>query len=62
MDIINAEILKELMQTEKRRAEELLPELVKRLIISSVKDIVSVRIPDKNDIWAPGFEDRKSVV
>lgn len=56
MDIINAEILKELMQTEKRRAEELLPELVKRLIISSVKDIVSVRIPDKNDIWAPGFD------
>ena len=44
------------MQTEKRRAEELLPELIKRLIVSSVKDIISVRVPDKDDIWAPGFD------
>lgn len=44
MDIINTRILKEIMETEKRRAEELLPELVKRLIVSSVKDIISVRI------------------
>lgn len=56
MDIINTRILKEIMETEKRRAEELLPELVKRLIVSSVKDIISVRIPDKDDIWAPGFD------
>lgn len=56
MDIINTRILKEIMQTEKRRAEELLPELIKRLIVSSVKDIISVRIPDKDDIWAPGFD------
>ena len=56
MDIINTKILKEIMQTEKRRAEELLPELVKLLIVSSVKDIISVRVPDKDDIWAPGFD------
>lgn len=56
MDIINTKILKEIMQTEKRRAEELLPELIKRLIVSSVKDIISVRVPDKDDIWAPGFD------
>ena len=36
--------------------QELLPELVKRLIIDSSKSLSSIRIPSKDDIWAPGFD------
>lgn len=39
----------------KRKTEELLPALIKRLINSSCPD-ANLRIPEEDDIWAPGYD------
>lgn len=56
MNILNTQLLETIVRNNKRESEGLLPELVKRLILSSVHNISSIRIPDKDDIWAPGFD------
>ena len=56
MELINAEKLVSIIEEHSRNFQGLLPELIKRLIIYSVADLTSIRIPDKNDIWAPGFD------
>ena len=57
MNIINSNKLSSLVEQNKRLSEEILPELIKRLILSSCHDnLSSIRIPDKDDIWAPGFD------
>ena len=56
MEVITASKLQSLSVEKSRKFQELLPELVKRLIIDSVSDLSSIRIPDCNDIWAPGFD------
>ena len=56
MKVITASKLESLSVEKSRLFQELLPELVKRLIIDSVSDLSSIRMPDCNDIWAPGFD------
>lgn len=56
MNMINTKKLQELIDNNKRQFEGLLPEIIKRLIINSCPDISKIRIPDKDDIWAPGFD------
>lgn len=56
MELISASKLASLSIEKGRLFQELLPELVKRLIIDSSKSLSSIRIPSKDDIWAPGFD------
>ncbi len=56
MELITASRLESLSIEKSRLFQELLPELVKRLIIDSSKSLSSIRIPSKDDIWAPGFD------
>lgn len=56
MKPLTTKILESLVANNKKKSEYLLPELVKRLILSSVDKISSIRIPSKDDVWAPGFD------
>lgn len=56
MTIITTTLLSAILDKNKRNAQEILPELIKRLILANAKQIASIRIPDKDDIWAPGFD------
>lgn len=56
MKLLNSKILESIVSRDKRLSESLLPELIKRLILSSIKNIDSIRIPCKDDVWAPGFD------
>lgn len=53
---LTTKILESMVANNKTMLECLLPELVKRLILSSVDKISSIRIPSKDDVWAPGFD------
>ena len=55
MEILTSKKLEALCE-DKRKFEGLFPLLIKKLIISSCKHISSIRIPDRDDIWAPGFD------
>lgn len=56
MEVITASMLDSLSDEKKREFEGILPLLVKKLITNSCKLISSIRMPDGNDIWAPGFD------
>lgn len=56
MEIVTTKLLEEIVSNNKRKFEGKLPELVKRLILSSVQSISSIRIPSNDDIWTPGFD------
>ena len=56
MSIITTSLLEHIFSKNCRRGQEILPELVKRLILSNATAVSSIRIPDKDDIWAPGFD------
>lgn len=56
MNLITSTIINNLCSEHPREMQGLLPELVKRLIICSSKNLTSIRIPGKEDIWAPGFD------
>lgn len=56
MELITASKLDSLSLEQSRKFQGLLPELVKRLIIDSVSELSSLRIPGCDDIWAPGFD------
>ena len=56
MDIMTPGYLEMLCDKNKKQFEGLLPLLIKKLIISSCKTVSSIRIPDRDDIWAPGFD------
>ena len=56
LEIITAKKLQSLSVEYQRQFEGLLPELVKRLIMNSCESIDSIRIPNGEDIWAPGFD------
>ena len=56
MLIIDGTILSKYAEENSKEFQSLLPELVKRLILSSCPDIKNIRIPGMNDIWAPGFD------
>lgn len=56
MDIMTPGYLEMLCDKNKKQFEGILPLLIKKLIISSCKTVSSIRIPDRDDIWAPGFD------
>ena len=53
MELISAGTLEKIFAEHRRKTEELLPALIKRLINSSCPD-ANLRIPEEDDIWAPG--------
>ena len=56
MSFITSEMLKCFLEQDKRKFEGLFPELVKRLILSSCPSISNIRMPGRDDVWAPGFD------
>ena len=56
MDIITSKTLEDFIKNAKRKSEGLLPELIKRLILSSCSSVKNIRMPGMDDIWAPGFD------
>lgn len=56
MEIITSNYLKQFLEQDKRKFEGLLPELVKKLILSSSPQINTIRMPGRDDVWAPGFD------
>lgn len=56
MEIISANKLKEMNSLNKRKFEQLLPEIVKRLILASNSSVIEHRFPSGDDIWAPGYD------
>lgn len=56
MDILTGTALQHMVDDNKRLFQELLPELVKRLILHSCSGVNQIRIPGKDDVWAPGFD------
>lgn len=55
MELITVDMLLGYLQRDKRLFEELLPELIKKLIISESTSS-NVRIPGRSDIGVPGFD------
>lgn len=56
MNLMNGRNLQQLIDNQKKLSEGLLPELIKRLILSSRSGIDSIRFPSIDDVWAPGFD------
>ena len=56
MELITASMLEALNTEKKRQFEELLPLIIKKLIISGTRDLTGLRMPSGNDIWASGFD------
>lgn len=56
MEVLSASMLQSLNTEKKRRFEELLPLIIKKLIIAGNNDVTKIRIPSGNDIWASGFD------
>lgn len=56
MDFFTGETLQLLIEKDKKKSEGLLPELIKRLILSSSPSVSSIRMPGLEDILAPGFD------
>ena len=55
MRIVSTKMINEILENHKRDFEGLLPELIKRLIISSI-DYKNFRMPAMDDIWVRGFD------
>lgn len=56
MKLFTTAMLKSLLAENKRQAEGLMPEIIKRLISHSASDISRLRMPNGDDIWAPGYD------
>ena len=56
MDILTGTTLQHMVEDNKRLFQELLPEIIKRLILHSCSGVSQIRIPGKDDVWAPGFD------
>lgn len=56
MKLFTSKMLEQLMSGQKKKSEGLLPEIVKRLIRSSCQDLLYIRAPEGDDIWAPGYD------
>lgn len=56
MKPLTTSLLESIVANNKNKSKGMLPELGKRLILSSVDKISSIRIPSKDDVWAPGFD------
>ena len=56
MKLFTSKMLERLMSGQKKKSEGLLPEIVKRLIQSKCSDLSYLRVPDGDDIWAPGYD------
>ncbi len=56
MEIIKPNKLAEINNKKKRLFEQLLPELVKRLILASNTSVTNHSFPSMDEIWAPGYD------
>ena len=56
MDIITSTMLDSMSRENQRKFQELLPLLIKKLILNSCKSISNIRMPHGDDIYAPNFD------
>ena len=56
MKLFSGKMLETLLIEQRRYSEGLLPEIIKRLINCSEAKVDSLRIPDGDDVWAPGYD------
>lgn len=56
MSIITSQIFSNLFKDNKRKGQEVFPELIKRLIIATVNNNAGIRFPSGDSIWTPGFD------
>ena len=56
MQIVTSALIESIVNDQKRKMEGILPELIKRLIISSCSDCSKIRMPSGDDIWAHDFD------
>lgn len=56
MEIIKPKKLAEINDNNKKLFEQLLPELVKRLILASNTSVTNHRFPSMDEVWAPGYD------
>ena len=56
MDVLSGTILSKLVDKNKILFQQLLPELIKKLILCNLENVEYIRIPGKDDVWAPGFD------
>lgn len=56
MKLFSGKMLETLLIEQRRYSEGLLPEIIKRLINCSGAEVDSLRIPDGDDVWAPGYD------
>ncbi len=56
MQLMTSALLQSFVENNKMKSEGLLPELVKRLILSSCSKTTGIRMPGNDDVWAPGFD------
>ncbi|MFA6377756.1 MAG: hypothetical protein WCW63_03930, partial [Acholeplasmataceae bacterium] len=55
--MIESNKLADLFKDNPRRGQEILPELIKKLIIASANTkLSSLRFPSGDSIWTPGFD------
>ena len=56
MKLFSGKMLETLLIEQRRYSEGLLPEIIKRLINCSGAEVDRLRIPDGDDVWAPGYD------
>ncbi len=56
MQLMTSALLQSFIENNKMKSEGLLPELIKRLILSSCPTVTGIRMPGNDDVWAPGFD------
>lgn len=56
MKLFTSRMLEQLMRNQKKKSESLLPGIIKRLIQSECSALSHLRIPDGDDVWAPGYD------
>ena len=56
MEIFSGSWFASIVKEQKVQFQELLPELIKKLILNTCSDLNQIRLPGKDDVWAPGFD------
>lgn len=56
MELFSASSFSKTVKDNTRLFQGLLPELIKKLILNSCSDLNQIRLPGKDDVWAPGFD------
>lgn len=56
MDIFSGTKLSAMVSERPKLFQELLPKLIKKLILCNSNNVKNIRMPSKDDNWSPGFD------